>query len=54
MDEKALRDLNNALQDNVMFTIKPTKLIMVPYPDETEEEFAQRCAVGQQLARSLL
>ena len=37
-----------------LIALKPTKLLMFRYPDETEGEFKQRCADAKTIANSML
>jgi len=37
-----------------LIALKPTKLLMFRYPDETEDEFKQRCADAKTIANSML
>ena len=37
-----------------LIALKPTKLLMIRYPDETEGEFKQRCEDAKTIANSML
>jgi hypothetical protein len=37
-----------------LIALKPTKLLMFRYPDETEGEFKQRCDDAKAIANSML
>jgi len=37
-----------------LIALKPTKLLMIRYPDETKDEFKQRCEDAKTIANSML
>ena len=37
-----------------LIALKPTKLLMIRYPDETASEFKQRCEDAKTIANSML
>ena len=37
-----------------LIALKPTKLFMIRYPDETKDEFKQRCEDAKTIANSML
>jgi hypothetical protein len=37
-----------------LIALKPTKLLMFCYPDETKDEFKKRCADAKTIANSML
>ena len=37
-----------------LIALKPTKLLMIRYPDETASEFKQRCEDAKTIANSIL
>ena len=50
--EQAVLEIQKMLREETI-SIRPTKLLMYPYPDETVEEFKQRCAAAKEMVARL-
>jgi len=52
--EQAVLEIQKMLRDDGESTsIRPTKLLMYPYPDETVEEFKRRCEAAKEMVARL-
>lgn len=52
--EQAVLEIQKMLRDGgEAISFRPTKLLMYPYPDETVEEFKQRCAAAKEMVARL-
>ena len=53
--EQAVIEIKKIVEEGQKLTaLKPTKLFMIRYPDETEDEFKQRCEDAKTIANSML
>ena len=53
--EKAVIEIKKMVEEGQkLIALKPTKLFMIRYPDETESEFKQRCENAKTIANSML
>ena len=53
--EQAVIEIKKIVEEGQKLTaLKPTKLFMIRYPDETKDEFKQRCADAKTIANSML
>jgi len=53
--EQAVIEIKSWMEEREkLIALKPTKLLMFRYPDETEGEFKQRCADAKTIANSML
>jgi hypothetical protein len=51
--EQALLEIQGVVKDGKAISIRPTKLLMYPYPDETVEEFKQRWLAAREMVSRL-
>jgi hypothetical protein len=53
--EQAVIEIKKMVEEGQkLIALKPTKLLMFRYPDETEGEFKQRCDDAKKIANSML
>jgi hypothetical protein len=53
--EQAVIEIKKIVEEGQKLTaLKPTKLFMIRYPDETKDEFKQRCEDAKTIANSML
>jgi hypothetical protein len=53
--EQAVIEIKKMVEEGQkLIALKPTKLFMIRYPDETKDEFKQRCADAKTIANSML
>ena len=53
--EQAVIEIKKMVEEGQkLIALKPTKLLMFRYPDETTGEFKQRCADAKKIANSTL
>ena len=53
--EQAVIKIKKMVEDGQkLIALKPTKLFMIRYPDETKDEFKQRCEDAKTIANSML
>ena len=53
--EQTVIEIKKIVKEGQKLTaLKPTKLFMIRYPDETKDEFKQRCADAKTIANSML
>ena len=53
--EQVLTELKKIMEEGQKsIALKPTKLFMIRYPDETKDEFKQRCEDAKTIANSML
>ena len=50
--EQAVLEIQRMVREETI-SFRPTKLLMYPYPDETVEEFKQRCAAAKEMVARL-
>ena len=52
--EQAVIEIKKIVEEGQKLTaLKPTKLFMFRYPDETKDEFKQRCEDAKKIANSM-
>jgi len=53
--EQAVIEIKSWMEERKkLIALKPTKLLMFRYPDETKDEFKQRCEDAKTIANSML
>ena len=53
--EQTIVEIKKMVEDGKkLIALKPTKLLMIRYPDETASEFKQRCEDAKTIANSML
>ena len=53
--EQTIVEIKKMVEDGKkLIALKPTKLLMFRYPDETKDEFKQRCENAKTIANSML
>jgi hypothetical protein len=53
--EQAVIEIKSWMEEREkLIALKPTKLLMFRYPDETKDEFKQRCADAKTIANAML
>jgi len=53
--EQVLTELKKIMEEGQKsIALKPTKLFMIRYPDETKDEFKQRCEDAKTIANAML
>ena len=53
--EQAVIEIRKMVEDGKkLIALKPTKLLMIRYPDETASEFKQRCEDAKTITNSML
>ena len=53
--EQAIIEIKKIVEEGQkLIALKPTKLLMIRYPDETASEFKQRCEDAKAIANSIL
>jgi hypothetical protein len=53
--EQAVIEIKSWMEEREkLIALKPTKLLMFRYPDETKDEFKQRCEDAKKIANSML
>jgi len=53
--EQAVIEIKKMVEERQkLIALKPTKLSMIRYPDETNDEFKQRCEDAKTIANSML
>ena len=53
--EQAIIEIKKIVEEGQkLIALKPTKLLMICYPDETKDEFKQRCEDAKTIANSML
>ena len=53
--EQVLTEIKKIMEEGQkLIALKPTKLFMIRYPDETKDEFKRRCEDAKTIANSML
>ena len=53
--EQAVIEIKKMMEEREkLIALKPTKLLMFRYPDETKDEFKQRCEDAKKIANAML
>ena len=53
--EQAIIEIKKIVEEGQkLIAFKPTKLFMIRYPDETKDEFKQRCEDAKTITNSML
>ena len=54
LEQAVIKIKNWTKEREKLIALKPTKLLMIRYPDETASEFKQRCEDAKTIANSML
>ena len=54
LEQAVIKIKNWTKEREKLIALKPTKLFMICYPDETKDEFKQRCEDAKTIANSML